>query len=389
MRSSTECFSFRIILFEQKQKSILKAILYNSENPNKSLYIGETQKPIPSENEILVKVKATALNRADLLQRAGKYPPPKGASKILGLEIAGEVVEIGKNVKNHKIGDEVLGLIGGGGYAEYATIDAQMAISKPKSFSFEEAAAIPEVFLTAFQTIFWTLLGARGERLGNGKNTGNENTGLGEWRLENGNTNKSNQKSILIHAGASGVGSAAIQICKILGIRVFVTASKSKQVFCQNLGADVVIDYENEDFAKVISEQTNDKGVNYIIDFIGQNYWKQNIDCIAVDGKMAILSAMSGAKLEEANLSKILMKRIQITGSTLRSRSLDYQRELTRQFVEFALPLFNQESSQGNTQKQKLKPTIDSIFDWTLAEQAHKHMETNQNKGKIILSVSN
>ncbi len=333
----------------------MKAILYNSENPSEPLQVGETQKPTPSENEILVKVKATALNRADLLQRAGEYPPPKGASKILGLEIAGEIVEIGKNVTNHKIGDEVFGLIGGGGYAQYTTIDTQMAISKPKNFSFEEAAAIPEVFLTAFQTIFWTLLG------------------------KDNNTDNLNQKAILIHAGASGVGSAAIQICKVLGMKIFVTASKSKHEFCRNLGADVVIDYKNEDFAKVISEQTDDKGVNYIIDFIGQGYWKQNIDCIAIDGKMAILAAMSGAKLEEANLSKILIKRIQITGSTLRARSLEYQRELTKQFLQFALPLF---------QKENLKPVIDSIFDWSLAEQAHKHMEANQNKGKIILSVS-
>ncbi|WP_338792883.1 NAD(P)H-quinone oxidoreductase [Bernardetia sp. MNP-M8] len=347
----------------------MKAILYNSENPSEPLQVGDTQKPTPSENEILVKVKATALNRADLLQRAGKYPPPKGASKILGLEIAGEIVEIGKNVTNHKVGDEVFGLIGGGGDAEYATIDAQMAISKPKHFSFEEAAAIPEVFLTAFQTIFWTLLGNRDWGLGIRENTEIESEG---------NNNKI-QKSILIHAGASGVGSAAIQICKVLGMKIFVTASKSKHEFCRNLGADVVIDYKNEDFAKVISEQTDDKGVNYIIDFIGQNYWKQNIDCIAIDGKMAILAAMSGAKLEEANLSKILIKRIQITGSTLRARSLEYQRELTKQFSEFALPLF---------QKENLKPVIDSIFDWALAEQAHKHMEANQNKGKIILSVS-
>ncbi len=355
----------------------MKAILYNSENPNEPLYIGEIEKPIPSENEILVKVKATALNRADLLQRTGKYPPPKGASPILGLEIAGEVTEIGKKVTNHKIGDEIFGLIGGGGYAEYATIDAKMAISKPKHFSFEEAAAIPEVFLTAFQTIFWTLLGNTGIgtwELGHGK----ENPEDRKWELGNRNDNNKIQKSILIHAGASGVGSAAIQLCKISGMKVFVTASKSKHEFCQNLGADVVIDYNNEDFAEVILEETNDKGVNYIIDFIGKDYWEQNMDCISIDGKMAILAAMSGAKLEKANLSKILMKRIQITGSTLRSRSLEYQRELTKQFSEFALPLF---------EKQKLRPVIDTIFDWTLAEQAHQHMKENKNKGKIILSV--
>ncbi len=353
----------------------MKAILYNSENPNEPLYIGQTEKPIPSENEILVKVKATALNRADLLQRAGKYPPPKGASKILGLEIAGEVVEIGKSVTNHKIGDEVFGLIGGGGYAQYATIDAQMAISKPKYFSFEEAAAISEVFLTAFQTIFWTFeLGAWGE------NTGTRSDGLGNRNENAENENTEKQKSILIHAGASGVGSAAIQICKVLGMKVFVTASKSKHDFCQNLGADVVIDYQNENFAQVILEQTDKKGVNYIIDFIGQNYWKQNIDCISVDGKLAILAAMSGAKLEKASLSKILIKRIQITGSTLRSRSLDYQRKLTKKFVEFAFPFFSQEDN--------IKPIIDSVFDWSLAEHAHKYMEENKNKGKIILSVS-
>ncbi len=352
----------------------MKAILYNSENPHESLYIGESQKPKPEENEILVHVKATALNRADLLQRTGKYPPPKGASTILGLEIAGQVVELGNNVTNFRLGDEVFGLIGGGGYAQFATIDSKMAILKPKQFSFEQAAAIPEVFLTAFQTIFWTLLGNGNGELGIRKNIGNENEA---------NENNKIQKSILVHAGASGVGSAAIQICKVLGMRVFVTASKSKHEFCQNLGADVVIDYKNEDFAKIILEKTNDKGVNYIIDFIGQDYWKQNIDCIAIDGKMAILAAMSGAKLENANLSKILSKRIQITGSTLRSRSLDYQRELTKQFAEFALPLFAQDNKKG-----KLKPIIDTIFDWTLAEKAHQHMETNQNKGKIILSVS-
>ena len=353
-------FEFLKFIQSKIKKIILKAVLYNSEDPNQPLQLGEIEKPIPTKNEILVKVKATALNRADLLQRVGKYPPPKGASKILGLEIAGEVVEIGKNVTNHKAGNQVFGLVTGGGYAEYAIIDTEMAILKPKYFSFEQAAAIPEVFLTAFQTVFWTLLGASSKRLIN----------KGKW----------NDKSILIHAGASGVGSAAIQMCKILGMRVFVTASKPKHNFCRNLGADMAIDYKNEDFAETVLDQTNNKGVDYIVDFIGQKYWKQNIDCIAVDGKLAILAAMSGAELEGANLSKILIKRIQITGSTLRSRSLHYQRELNKQFSEFALPLF---------QEKKLKPVIDSIFDWSLAEQAHKYMENNQNKGKIILSVFN
>lgn len=365
----------------------MKAILYHPENTNAPLYIGETQKPKPSENEILVKVKATALNRADLLQKAGKYPPPKGASSILGLEIAGEIVEIGQNVTNYKIGQEIVGLISGGGYAQFALIDAQMAMPKPKQFSFEEAAAIPEVFLTAFQTIFWTLLGKK--NINNNGVWGMENGELGNTNnytnanSYNTNTNNytntnENQKTILIHAGASGVGSAAIQICKVLGMKVFVTASKTKQEFCKKLGADYSIDYEKDDFAKLILEQTNTKGVDYIIDFIGQKYWKQNLDCIAIDGKMAILAAMSGAKLENANFSQILTKRIQITGSTLRSRSLDYQRELTKEFVEFSTPLF---------ENGTLKPVLDSIFDWTLAQQAHQHMENNGNKGKIILAI--
>ena len=328
----------------------MKAILHNTQNPNEPLKIGEAEKPIPSENEILVKVKATALNRADLLQREGKYPPPKGASEILGLEIAGEVVEVGKSVTKHKVGDDVFGLVGGGGYAEFAVIDEKMAIPKPQYFSFEQAAAIPEVFLTAFQTIFWTF----------------------------GVTEK-NDTSILIHAGASGVGSAAIQICKVLGMKVFVTASKQKHSFCQNLGADVVIDYQNEDFEKIVLEKTEGRGVDFIIDFIGQKYWKQNLNSIATDGKMALLAAMSGAKLENANLAKILLKRIQITGSTLRSRSLDYQRMLNQHFIEFALPLFK---------TGELKPVVDFIFDWNLVEQAHQYMQNNKNKGKIILSVS-
>ncbi|WP_291725399.1 NAD(P)H-quinone oxidoreductase [Bernardetia sp.] len=328
----------------------MKAVLHNTENPNQPLKIGEVEKPIPSENEVLVKVKATALNRADLLQRAGKYPPPKGASKILGLELVGEVVEVGKNVTRYKVGDEVFGLVGGGGYAQFAVIDEKMAIPKPSFFSYEQAAAIPEVFLTAFQTISWTF-----------------------------GINEKNSKSILIHAGASGVGSAAIQICKALGMRVFVTASKEKHSFCQSLGADVVIDYQNEDFEKIVLEKTEDKGVNYIIDFIGKDYWNQNINSIATDGKIVLLAAMSGAKLESVNLAKLLMKRVQVTGSTLRSRSLEYQQKLTKEFIEFAMPWF---------ESGELKPVVDKVFDWNFAEKAHQYMQNNQNKGKIILSIS-
>lgn len=326
----------------------MKAVLIKAFGGPENLYIGDWEKPQPKPHELLVKVQATALNRADIMQRKGQYPPPPGDSPILGLEIAGVVTAIGKEVTEWTIGDKVCGLIGGGGYAEYAVIPAKQALPIPENLSFEQAAGIPEVFLTAFQAINW----------------------IGKLQKE---------ESILIHAGASGVGTAAIQIAKAIGAKVFVTASKGKHETCLQLGAAKAIDYKNENFEERIKELTGGKGVDMIIDFIAAPYFQKNINSLNFDGRMVLLALMGGFKLQDLNMLPILFKRIQIFGSTLRARTLDYKGRLTKDLYEFAWPLF---------EKGDFKPIIDSVYDWTEVAAAHEYMEANKNIGKIILKIS-
>lgn len=322
----------------------MKAIIINTPGGPEQMQWGEFEDPQLNENEVLVKLAYTAVNRADTLQRKGKYPPPPGASPLLGLELAGEIERVGKQVNHWKPGERVFGLLPGGGYAEYATIHQDMAMPIPENLSYKEAAAIPEVFLTAFQAIKW---------LGN---------------LTSG-------ESVLIHAGASGVGTAAIQIAKHLGAKVIVTASKGKHEICQQLGADVIIDYQAGPFLESVKAEG---GVDLIIDFIGGNYFSQNISALKVDGRMVMLALIGGAKVEGVDLRKVLGKRLSIKGSTLRSRSLDYQIQLTQDFAQFALPLFK---------SGVLKPVVDSEFALSDAAQAHQYMEENKNAGKIVLKV--
>jgi putative PIG3 family NAD(P)H quinone oxidoreductase len=325
----------------------MKAILIKEFGAANNLYIGNYANPSFSDTEVLIKVHATALNRADLLQRKGQYPPPPGASPILGLEIAGEIVQIGKAVSKWKIGDKVCGLLAGGGYAEYAVLPESLVLPIPENLSFEAAAGIPEVFLTAFQAINWI-----------------------------GNLKKG--ESILIHAGASGVGTAAIQIAKEIGATVYVTASKGKHDTCINLGAKAAIDYKNENFEQKISTLTEGKGVDLIIDFIAAPYFQQNINSLNFDGRLVLLALMGGIKVPSFNMLKILQKRLQITGSTLRARTLAYKAKLNKDFYEFAWTHF---------EKGNFRPIIDSVFDWENVIEAHQYMEANKNQGKIILKI--
>ncbi|NIK78320.1 putative PIG3 family NAD(P)H quinone oxidoreductase [Paenibacillus castaneae] len=323
----------------------MKAVLVSQDT---KLYIGDAPKPNCSENELLVKVKATALNRADLLQKRGHYPPPIGASPILGLEMSGVVEEVGTSVKDWKIGDRVHALLPGGGYAQYAAIPAGMAMRIPDAFSFEEAAAIPEVYLTAYLNMF---------RLG----------GLKEGQ------------TVLIHAGASGVGTAAIQLAKEAKARVIVTAgSQDKREFCLSLGADIAIDYKAGSFVDKLKEATDGKGVNLILDFIGASYWEQNIASLDIDGRLILIGTMGGSKIQNVDLGPFLFKRIQVIGTALRSQSVDQKIDLTRSFSEFAAPRF---------EDGRLKPIVDSVWDWEEANEAHALMEQNKNIGKIILRV--
>lgn len=324
----------------------MKAILVDEQNER--LYIGEHEKPEPAEDELLVRVKATAINRADLLQKKGAYPPPKGASSILGLEMAGVVEDMGSDVSEWKRGDRVCALLPGGGYAEYAVVPASMAMRVPKGFSFEEAAAIPEVFLTAYMNLYW--LGG----------------------LEKG-------KTVLIHAGASGVGTAAIQLVREAGGTSIITAgTEEKRAFCRELGAMKSIDYKAGPFEPKVQEATDGRGVDLIFDFIGAPYWEQNLKCLAVDGRLVVIGTMGGTKVEGINLGQLLFKRLQVIGTALRSQPIEKKAKLSREFAEYAMPRF----AEG-----RLKPIIDSVWSWTEADEAQKYMEQNKNTGKIVMTV--
>jgi tumor protein p53-inducible protein 3 len=325
----------------------MRAIIVQTPGGTENMYIGVYTQPKPGDNEILVKVAASGVNRADILQRKGKYPPPAGASTLLGLEMAGTVAKVGKNCTKWEEGDQVMGLLPGGGYAEYVVIHEDMAIAKPAYLSFEEAAAIPEVFLTAFQALVWIA------RIGQ-------------------------KEKVLIHAGASGVGTAAIQLAKSFNAEVFVTASTYKHEICRSLGADHLIDYKTEQFEERIKATTGNKGVDVIMDFIGGPYFSANINSLAVDGRMVLLALLGSGPVTEIDIRKLIGKRLSVSGSTLRSRSIDYQIRLTQEFSHYALPLF---------QSGKLKPVVDKIYNWDEVAQAHAYMEGNKNSGKIILRI--
>lgn len=310
--------------------------------------MGEHPAPVPGDYELLVKIEATAMNRADLLQKSGKYPPPEGVSPILGLEMAGVVVETGTQVTRYETGDHVFGLLPGGGYAEYCVIHERMAMYTPDSFSFEEAAAIPEAFLTAFQALKY----------------------LGDIKKN---------ETVLIHAGASGVGSAAIQMAKrLFNCKVISTAGKKKKMkACTKLGADITINYKKQDFAEVIISEIGENSVDLVIDFVGAPYWEKNIDILALDGRLIYLSMLGGAEVKKMDLVPVLRKRLTIRGSTLRNRPEHYKMNLTSDFNSYAMDL---------VEAGDIQPVIDSIFDWTEVEAAHRLMEKNLNIGKIILT---
>lgn len=324
----------------------MKAILIDQAGGPENMYLGEWPTPNPGPHQVLVKVEATALNRADTMQREGKYPPPPGASPIMGLEMAGSVVGLGSSVRKWKEGDEVCGLLPGGGYAEYVVIHEDLAMSVPKSLSLIQAAGIPEVFMTAFQAMFW----------------------LG--KLTKGQT-------VLLHAGASGVGTAAIQMAKAVGADVWVTASKGKHNICLDLGADKAIDYRTEDFQEQIRQTHPSKGVNLIVDPISGPYFPKNLEVLLPDGRLVILASMGGFK-SEINILQVMIKRLHIQGSTLRARELEYKIALSKDLQE----KFWDKFADGS-----IKPVIDSTFDWTEVQEAHRYMGANKNIGKIILKI--
>ncbi len=331
-----------------KSELAMKAVIIKNPGGPENLKLGSVPRPSPGDRELLVRVKATALNRADILQRQGRYPPPPGASKLLGLEMSGIVEATGKNCSGWTSGDAVFGLLPGGGYAQYAVIDYRMALPKPDTLTFEQAAAVPETFLTAFQALVWLA------------------------RLQK-------HESVLIHAGASGVGTSAIQIAREIGARIIVTAGSDEKIEkCRELGAMEGINYRKGSFPERIPELTAGNGVDVIIDFIGQPYWKQNIEVLALDGRIVILSTMGGSEIHNFSLRELMKKRATLIGSTLRNRPDHYKIDLTRSFADFALPLFRE---------GKIRPVIDKVFPWENAADAHRYMEENKNIGKLVLKI--
>lgn len=325
----------------------MKAVIFDLPGEADVLKVAEVPVPIPGEKYIRIKVAAAGVNRADILQRRGKYPPPAGASSILGLEVSGIVESIGKGCSKWKAGDKVMGLLSGGGYAEYVVMHEDMAMPVPLTIHLAQAAAIPEAFLTAYQSLVWL-------------------------------AHTQARETVLIHAGASGVGTAAIQLALALDAVPIVTASKEKHNLCYQLGARASIDYKTKDFVVELKNITNDRGVDVIVDFIGAPYFKKNLEILRTDGRLVLLASMGGFKVEEFNLLSILTKRATIMGSTLRARSPEYQIKLTRDFWNFSKNLF----AEG-----ALRPVIDRLLPFSEAGNAHQLIEENKTAGKIILKV--
>ncbi len=325
----------------------MKAIIRTGDGGPEVLQLSNVSSPKPTETQLVVDVEATALNRADLIQRRGGYPPPPGESEILGLEIAGTVAGIGSAVKEFNKNDRVFGLVGGGGYAEQVVIDYRMAMSIPDKWSFEEAAAVPEVFFTANENIFT----------------------LGQ--LTSGET-------ILIHAGGSGVGTAGIQIAKHAGARVFVTAGTSEKIEkCMTLGATAGINYKQSDFVAEIEQLTEAQGVDVVLDFVGAPYFNRNLQILKINGRLLQVGLMGGSATE-IDLGTIMRNRLKVIGSVMRPQSLQEKIAITQRFVDRWLP---------ELKKGTLRPVIDKVFPLVQAREAHEYMEANRNFGKIILRV--
>lgn len=325
----------------------MKAITVKQPGGAEQLQVVEHEKPTPKDGELLIKVEAAAVNRTDIVTRQNGSSYMK--NPILGVEVAGVVAEAGAGAKT-AVGTRVMGLVHGGGYAEYAVMPDEWAMKIPENLSFEEAAAIPEVFLTAYQTLFW----------------------IGQLRPD---------ETVLIHAGGSGVGTAAIQLAKQIGqANVITTAgSKEKLDFCRSLGADIGINYKEQSFDEEVLKATNDQGVDLILDFIGASYWNKNLTSIKVDGRWVLIGVLGGAEIEGFNLMDVIGKRIQLNGTLLTPRSDEYKATLTKEFYSKTLELFT---------NNKLQPIVDHESPFDEVQQAHEYMENNKNIGKIILKVN-
>lgn len=325
----------------------MKAIEISSFGDPQVLKEVEIDMPQPREQEILVRVRAAGVNRADVAQRQGHYPPPNGVSVLPGLEVAGEVAGLGKNANRFKVGDKVTALMAGGGYAEYATIHQTNALPLPKGYDFILAAAIPENYFTVWSNVFDRGKLKRGE-------------------------------SFLVHGGTSGIGTAAIQLAKAFGAHVIATAgSDEKCQACLDFGADYAINYKTNDYTRDVLDYTDNHGVDVTLDMVGGDYTNKNFKVAAADGRIVQIAYLHG-NMATVNLNYIMRKRLYFTGSTLRDRDFSFKAEIANELYQQVWPLF----ADGS-----IKPIIDKVFLLQDADKAHQRMESSQHIGKIILEV--
>jgi len=317
------------------------------------LRVVERPIPRPGPGEVLIRVVAAGVNRPDVAQREGRYPPPPGASDLPGLEVSGIVVDAGRAMEpapamQPKIGDEVCALLAGGGYAEYAVVPVPQCLPVPARVTTVDAAGLPETFFTV-----WTNVVERG-------------------RLTAGDT-------FLVHGGAGGIGTTAIQVARVFGARVFATAgSAAKCAACEQLGAERAINYRAEDFVEVVRQVTAGRGVDLILDMVGGDYVARNLEILATEGRLVQIAFLRGSRAE-LNLAKIMQRRLTLTGSTLRPRSVEEKGAIARALLERLWPLF----ADG-----RIRPVIDRTFPLDRAADAHRYIDSGEHIGKVLLTVS-
>ncbi|MDI9848216.1 NAD(P)H-quinone oxidoreductase [Rhodoblastus sp. 17X3] len=328
----------------------MREIFFDGAGGPEVIKLREAPVPAPGPGKVLVQVVAAGINRPDCIQRAGLYPPPPGESEVPGLEIAGRVVALGEGVDNVKIGDEICALVGSGGYAEFCLADAALCLPKPKLLSLIEAAGAPETFFTVYDNVF-----TRGA-------------------LKPGET-------FLVHGGSSGIGSTAIQLAKHFGARVFATAGSAEKVeFCKSLGADVAINYREQDFVAEVKALTGKKGVDVILDMVGGPYLQKNVAALAPDGRLVQIAFLQGSKVKDFDFMSVMLKRLTLTGSTLRSRPLATKASIAAGLRDKVWPLLDSGA---------VKPMIHARFPLEQARAAHELMESSAHLGKIVLLTGN
>lgn len=325
----------------------MKAIVLDSYGGPEVLALHEVPDPSPGPEEVVVEIVSSAVNRADVLQRRGAYPGPPMPHEIPGLELAGRVVELGNRAMRWSLGDEVMGVVGGGAYAERITVHERQLVPVPDAVPVSDAGAIPEVFITA-----WDAMVLQG--------------GLAPGGV------------VLVHAGASGVGTAAIQYAKAMGARVLVTASAGKLGACRTLGADVAVDYRSEDFVAAARDATGGRGVDVVVDLVGGDYLARNVEAVRVGGRIVTVGLVGGASATMP-LGLLLTKRVTVTGTVLRARPIEEKIAVTQRFEREVLPFL----ADGSC-----RPVIDSRYALADVADAHRRIEANANVGKLVLDVS-